>query len=300
MTPDVSGKTLLVVDACHESRARVLEQTQERGLSVITATDPHVALTTFHMSVPDVVITDLFGPDRSGLTLTRQIKAERPVCAVILVGTDRSQDIVVSALKAGALDYLCKPIGAEDLWRTLDRAFVTIPRSIGDAPGIERIEHLVVMKTDPAYIESTIAYLVSGTLVPLPESLGLHLRAALHELLLNAVEHGALEISFPSKRDALASHTYDELLGRRRLDPRYQGRSVRIRSIYDRGLRTIEFRIADEGQGFDWKRVLSGHREAGSEGALCGRGLKVARALFPDLTYNDRGNEAILKAPLAP
>lgn len=299
MKPNMAGKTVLVVDACAESRARFLEQTQGRGLSVITATDPHVALTTFQMSVPDVVITDLFGPDMMGLTLTSQIKKRRPACAVIMTGTDSTQGVVVSALKAGALDYLCKPIGADELWRSLDRAFVAIPRSLNDAPGIERLEHLVVMNTDPAHIETTISHLISGAMVTLPEPQSQHLRAALHELLLNAVEHGSLDISFPSKREALASSTYDELLSRRRLDPRYKGRFVTIRIIYDRSLQTVEFRVADEGQGFDWKGMLSRDPETVSADAPCGRGMLVARALFPDLAYNDRGNEAILTVALS-
>lgn len=299
MTPNVSGKTLLVVDGCAESRARLLEQIEGRGLSVITATDPHVALTTFHMSLPDVVLTDLFGPDMTGLTLTRQIKTRRPGCPVILMGADRAQGVVVSALKAGALDYLCKPIEEEELWRSLDRAFVSVPRSICETPGIERVEHLVVMNTDVAYIDSTISYLIAGAMVPLPEPQSQHLRAALHELLLNAVEHGSLEISFPSKREALANHTYDQLLSRRRFDPRFKGRHVTIRCIYDRSLQTIEYRIADEGEGFRWQPILSRNPESMSADAPCGRGMLVVRALFPGLTYNDRGNEAILTMPLA-
>lgn len=299
MKTNTSGKTLLVVDECTESRARLLEQTQGRGLSVITATDPHVALTTFQTSVPDVVITDLFGPDMPGLTLTRQIKKRRPGCSVILMGTDRTQGVMVSALKAGALDYLCKPVGADDLWRALDRAFVAIPRSLHDAPGIERVEHVVMMNTDPAQIEVSISYVISAAMVPLPELQSQHLRAALHELLLNAVEHGSLDISFPSKQEALANNTYDELLNRRRLDPRYKGRHVTTRIIYDRCPQTIEFRIADEGRGFDWKRMLSRDPESLSAEAPCGRGMLVARALFPDLTYNDRGNEAIVAIALS-
>lgn len=298
MKPNLSGKTLLVVDQCAESRARLLEQTQGRGLSVITATDPHVALTTFQMSVPDVVITDLFGPDMTGLTLTTQIKKRRPACSVIMMGTDSTQGVVVSALKAGALDYLCKPVGADELRRSLDRAFVSIPHSLDDTPGIDRVEHLVVMDTDPAHLEAGISYVIARSVVPLPELQGQHLRAALHELLLNAVEHGSLELSFRAKHEALAGNTYEELLGRRRRDPRYRDRRVTIRIIHDRRARAVEFRIADEGRGFDWKGILSGDPGPVPVQAPCGRGLMVARALFPDLTYNDRGNEAILAIPL--
>lgn len=298
MRTDVSGKTLLVVDGCTETRARLQEQTRGRGLSVITATDPDVALSTFQMSVPDIVITDLFGPDMSGLTLTHQIKKRRPGCSVILMGTDTRQGVVVSALKAGALDYLCKPIGADELWRSLDRAFGAIPRSLDDTPGIERVEHRVVMSTDPAHMEATISYVIAASMVPLPEPQSQHLRAALHEMLLNAVEHGSLDISFPSKQEALAANTYDELLRRRRLDPRYRDRRVTIRITYDRPGRAIEFRVADEGQGFDWKRMWSRDPESVPAEAPCGRGIHVARALFPDLRYNNRGNEAILTIPL--
>ena len=291
-------RTLLIVDASSDQRADLLEQFQTKGISVITATDPAVALATFEMAVPDVVLTDLYLPDMAGLTLAYQIKRRRPDSSVIVMGERHDHGTVISALKAGALDYLSKPISMEELSRALERAYRVIPSKIEESAGIERIEHLVVTDNNPAYVETIVSKLVSMLSLPIPEPQRLHLRSALHELLLNAMEHGCLEISFRAKHEALACHTYDQLIAERRLDPRLKSRRVRIRTIYDRFQRQLEYRVTDGGNGFDWKPHLHDGTEAIPAHSGCGRGIFVARALFPNLSYNDQGNEAVFSVPL--
>lgn len=296
MSPRESDTTVLVVDVCEESRAALLEQTEGRGWSVITATNPEVAFSTFQMSLPDIVISDVFPPGMAGLALTRQVKRARPTCSVILMGKDGGQEAVLRALQAGAFDYLPKPVRAEQLSLCLDRALRAVPTAVAAAPGIERVEHVVVMAPDPAHVESTLSHLLCSEPQALVEPRQQHLRAALHELLLNAVEHGCLEIPFEVKHAALAGNAYDRLVATRRRNPRFRRRRVTIRAVYDTTARSIQYRIADDGRGFRWKPLLRGTPPASA--SPCGRGIFVARALCPDLTYNAKGNEAIVTVSL--
>jgi DNA-binding response OmpR family regulator len=286
-----AAKTLLVVDQCRETRALALERAREKGLSVITASDPDVAQTTLEMTVPDVVLTDLFAPDQSGVQLIRLIRSRYPLCAIVLMAEEGNETAVVEALRAGAVDYLTKPIIGEELGESLDRAVEAIPRTVEDIHGLEQLEYRLIIGTDLACVENTVSWLMQVTARMLPESQRLHVRATLIELVLNAVEHGSLEICLRDKREALATNRYDMLVEARRRDPRFSGRRVTACASYDKRARTLRYSVLDEGKGFRWKRLLNRTEDSCGTQEANGRGLFLAQAFFPDLSYNDAGNE---------
>lgn len=291
-------RTLMVVDKSPATLASMLTEAQGRGLSVITADDPTIALASFEHAMPDVVVTDLYAPDMGGLTLARQIKARCPSCPVIVLTELVSEEAAIQALRAGVADYLHKPVSADMLWSAVCQTLKTIPQYAESVPGVERVEHLLVVEPEPAHVERIVNVILSTIGVPIPEPRRGHLRAALHELLLNAVEHGSLEMSFRAKQDALANDAYDRLVEDRRRDSSLSSRRVRIRIVYARDEKMLEFRIADEGKGFRWKTLLKRERNPVGSGYGCGRGLFVTKAFFSDLSYNDKGNEAILRVPV--
>jgi hypothetical protein len=112
------------------------------------------------------------------------------------------------------------------------------------------------------------------------------------------MEHGNLEIFYQEKSRAILDNRYDDLLAQRLSTPRLKDRTVTITVRYDRSTKMLEYRIADQGKGFKWQGLLSranadtNHREAN------GRGIFLARSLFPDLTYNAAGNEACVRVSL--
>ncbi len=298
MIPTNTSKTLLVVDNCHDTQALALEQAKGKGLSVITAPDPGIATTTLEMTVPDVVLTDLFMPDMSGLHLIRHIRTRYPFCSIILMAEEGNEVTVLEALRAGAVDYLHKPLIGEELGGSLDRALQAIPRTVDDAPGIEQLEYRLTIGTDLASAENSVSWLIQGTAMMLPETQRLHLRATLIELVVNAVEHGSLEIFYQEKQEALADERYEQLILARRRDPRFAKRRVTVLAYYDKGTRAIRYTVLDEGRGFRWKTLLNRAEEPCPSHDANGRGLFLAQAFFPDLTYNERGNEVTFTVPL--
>lgn len=293
-----AAKTLLVVDQCRDTRALALERAREKGLSVIIASDPAVAQTTLEMTVPDVVLTDLFAPDQSGVQLVRLIRSRYPLCAIILMAEEGNETAVVEALRAGAVDYLTKPIIGEELGESLDRAVEAIPRTVEDIHGLEQVEYRLIIGTDLACVENTVSWLMQVTARMLPETQRLHVRATLIELVLNAVEHGSLEICLRDKREALATNRYDTLVEARRRDPRFSSRKVTACASYDKRARTLRYSVLDEGKGFRWKRLLNRTEDSCGTQEANGRGLFLAQAFFPDLSYNDAGNEVSFTIPL--
>jgi DNA-binding response OmpR family regulator len=283
--------TLLVVDACRDSQARIHEHLQGRGYSIITAADPDAAGAMIDLMAPDVVITDLFLPQGSGLTLTAALRTRPEPCPVIVMSDQHSEHCVMQALRAGAVDFLHKPVGVEDLAHALQRARRQAPANLAETPGVRLFDYTLTTGSNPAHIPGIVSWLITATAATLPEVRRLHLRGTLSELLFNAMEHGNLEVFYQEKQQALAEQRYDELLADRLSQPRLAGRRVTIRVRYDKLQKILEYHIADEGKGFKWQTLLRRSHESCLPQDISGRGVFLAQSLFPNLSYNDRGNE---------
>ena len=110
---------------------------------------------------------------------------------------------------------------------------------------------------------------------------------ALRELVLNAVEHGNLRVTFDEKTRALEAGSMDELLKERAADPDLGKRRVTVRAHVIDGAITVQ--IADEGEGFN-PDTLADPLDLSSQLAPNGRGLLLARMSVDSLEYNDIGN----------
>ncbi len=293
------ARTLLVVAGNADSQTVILEYARAKGYSVISAATPALGFSTFDMTQPDIVITDLFLPEQDGINLVKQIHERRPSCPIVLLTDAGHDESTLEGLRAGALDYVQQPIDEDAFAQVLQRATHSLPVSVDDAPGVERLEYVLLMGTDPSFIESTVNWLVQGTAMGLMEARQLHLRAALQELVMNAVEHGCLELRYREKLEAMAKDQYDELVQRRRQDARFRDRRVTIRTIYDKGRQMLTYQIADEGKGFNWKSLVKSGFDVCPPGDASGRGIFLVHSFFPDIAYNDKGNEVMFTVPLA-
>ena len=292
------ARTLLVVANDTNTQAIILEHAKAQGHSVISASTPALGLSTFDMTQPDIVVTDLFLPEQDGIMLVKQIHERRPTCPVVLLTDAGHGESTMAGLRAGALDYVQQPIDEVAFAQVLQRAIHRLPTSVDDAPGVERLEYVLVMGTDPSFVESTVTWLIQGTAMGLMESRQLHLRAALQELVMNAVEHGCLELRYHDKIEAIEKDEYDELIQRRRQDARLRDRRVTIRAIYDKRQQVLTYQIADGGKGFNWKSRMKSSIDVCPTGDASGRGIFLAHSFFPDITYNDKGNEVMFTVPL--
>jgi len=108
----------------------------------------------------------------------------------------------------------------------------------------------------------------------------------LQELLINAVEHGNLEITADEKQQLIIEGKWRDEVERRLASPDYAGRVVLV--TFQRGERMISITIQDDGDGFEFDSYAES--DFPSEGYR-GRGIAMARDLsFSSLTYLGRGN----------
>lgn len=289
---------LLVIDPCPDTQARIAEQLQGRGFSVVAASDPTTALTTIDMVAPDIVITDLFLPEATGLTLLKELKTRHELCPVIVMAKDAPEPMIVQALRIGAADYLHKPVTDEELAHALQRARNVLPGDLTDIPGLCRSEYRLTVDSDPTHIPGVISWLIKTTASTLTPIRRLHLRGALQELLFNAVEHGNLEIQYQEKQKALTEGHYEQLLAHRLAQARLRNRRVILHVLHDKDANSLVYRITDEGKGFKWRSLLVRSQEVCASEDTNGRGIFLARSFFPCLTYNERGNEVMITVSL--
>ncbi|HEX4459588.1 MAG TPA: sigma-54 dependent transcriptional regulator, partial [Polyangia bacterium] len=112
--PGVPARILVVDD--DEADAQALSALlTEAGHEVEVAASTEAALQKFREETYGVVVADVQLPGESGLDLVRQLRAQAPATAVVVMTGHASVSTAVSALKYGAVDYLKKPVHAHQL-----------------------------------------------------------------------------------------------------------------------------------------------------------------------------------------
>lgn len=96
-----------------------------RGFQTMVATTGARALKLLETEAPDIILLDLMLPDVDGFDLCRQIRETSPV-GIIVVSARGGERDKVTALNAGADDYMTKPFGIEEL---MARILATLRRT---------------------------------------------------------------------------------------------------------------------------------------------------------------------------
>jgi two-component system response regulator HydG len=138
-----SNLEVLVVDDEPALREVLSQRLTDWGCDVSTAGDVTEAEAVLRRTHPDLVLSDVVLPGLSGLDLLRRFKRHDADLPVILITAHANVDAAVEAMKAGATDFLIKPIdsvalraqidavGAERRSRDTTRA---LDVALGDAP----------------------------------------------------------------------------------------------------------------------------------------------------------------------
>jgi two-component system response regulator PilR (NtrC family) len=148
------SKTILIVEDETVLRESLAELLAEEGHTVKQAENGKVAYEMVLKEPVDLVLTDVRMPEMDGLTLLghlRQILPETPVVVVTAYGTVES---AVAAVRAGAFDYLLKPVKFDDVLLKVQRAleFRDVTRSnqvITDQLAQESTFHNLVGASQP-------------------------------------------------------------------------------------------------------------------------------------------------------
>jgi DNA-binding NtrC family response regulator len=156
-----SGR-ILVVDDEVNARTALAELLRDEGFEVETAADAFKALGKYEAFAPHIVVTDLKMPGMDGIELVKKLRAQEDAPAVIVMTAFGAVSTAIDAMRAGAAEYLTKPINFDELMVVITKVMERIqleretrqlrarvrdrvaPESIiGTAPPMQRVFEII-------------------------------------------------------------------------------------------------------------------------------------------------------------
>ncbi|MBI2308180.1 MAG: response regulator [Rhodocyclales bacterium] len=241
----------------------------------------------------DLVILDRIMPVLDGLELLRRMKADPRFAEipVIMQTAASAPEQVREGLAAGAYYYLTKPYEPETLCAVVRAAIGdrrALRTAVTRADSMERaFQQLSSIEFHFRTLDEihALAEFLAG-LCPSPHSA----LFGITELMVNAVEHGNLGISYREKTLLLMENDWQAEIGRRLELPQFSERVARVR--VERLADRLRFTISDEGNGFDWQHYLDFDPTRIFDPN--GRGIAMAqRTSFSAIDYPGCGNTVV-------
>src|SRR5512137_1803018 len=106
---------ILIIDDDSSIRETIDLYLTEEGHEVYTAINGTEGLNRFVEASPDVVILDIRLPDIDGFTVLEDLQEEDENVKVIMITAHHDMDTTINAMKAGAFDYIRKPLNINEL-----------------------------------------------------------------------------------------------------------------------------------------------------------------------------------------
>ncbi|HTJ84781.1 MAG TPA: sigma-54 dependent transcriptional regulator, partial [Polyangiaceae bacterium] len=113
---------VLVVDDDQSARTALAKLLSAEGLDVELAEDGRDALHKTEERAPDLVVTDISMPNMDGLELLGVLRRKHKDLPVIVVTSAHDLGVAVKAMRAGAADFITKPIDMDALVVSIERA----------------------------------------------------------------------------------------------------------------------------------------------------------------------------------
>jgi len=126
----------------------------------------------------------------------------------------------------------------------------------------------------------------------LPNNIISQLRLATSELLINAIEHGNLGITYEDKLTRMEMDDYFDYVSQKINENNNKNKKVKVEFLIND--EKFMLKITDQGKGFDHKNYTNKSDASTNESFLQhGRGISLAKHIFDEITYNDKGNQVL-------
>ncbi len=271
------------------------------GYHVVRAKDGIIALQKLEDDPGiDLIVLDRMMPNLGGMEVLRRIKADARFqdIPVVMQTAAAAADQVSEGIKAGVYYYLTKPYKGATLLGIVRAALADAgtknklkEKVSACARGLDLMEEARFRFQTLEEAAGLASYI--SNCFPKPENVAI----GLHELLLNAVEHGNLGITYSEKTKLLQNASWDAEIERRLGLP--ENRKNFATLSFKATQAALVIQIKDAGRGFDWKKYLEFSADRVTD--THGRGIATSRALsFHSLEYLGAGNEVRCTVKLKP
>ena len=269
------------------------------GYEAVLAEDGLVALERLEEN-PDtaVIVLDRMMPRMDGMEFLGRIKANPKYrdIPVIMQTAAAGSEQVLQGIQAGVYYYLTKPYDDVLLLAILEAALKDARARKDMKEEVRRQRRMLGLMEESVFrfrtLEDakTLAFFIANCF-PEPEKAVF----GLNELLINAVEHGNLGITYTEKTKLVLSGTWMQEVERRLDAPEYKDKAGHL--SFKATEEAIAITIKDQGEGFDWGNYveLSPARATDPHG----RGIAASRLMsFDSVEYLGVGNEVLCKVYL--
>jgi len=139
-----AGRSLLLVDDDAPLRRSMTRALERRGFQVLPAEGLAEARDHAHAHTPEFAVLDMRLAEGSGLDLVRTLRELRPEIRIVIMTGYGNIATAVAAIKAGAVDYLAKPVDADDVVDALLRSGQGLPPPRDNPMSADRVrwEHI--------------------------------------------------------------------------------------------------------------------------------------------------------------
>lgn len=286
---------ILVVEDEPINREILVETLKESGYATVTAATGAAAweqITQYEGRL-DAILLDRLLPDMDTLDMLEKHKNDSALAHVpVIIQTSMSDEKdIADGLKAGAYYYLIKPIPPDTLLAIV-RSAVSERRDYLQLQRSLRQTHTILKRLESAefsfttQMEARDLATLTAHIAPDPEKVVL----GLTELMLNAVEHGNLAITYEEKSKLIAANNLEGEIERRLSLSEYGSRKARLKVLNNH--KQLQYVICDEGKGFNWEPFLEMSPARAFD--THGRGIAMSRLLsFDSVDYQGCGNQVI-------
>ena len=180
VSPSNNQNTLLIVDD-DVTFAHILKKAlTRRGYNVITAETASEAVALCKQHQPQQAVVDLKLETESGLNVLPQLKQANPAIKMLILTGYSSISTAVEAIKMGAVNYLCKPAGVDDILAAFENTAPNPETTIKETPpSVDRLEWEHIQKV---LVEN------NGNISATARDLGMHRRTLQRKLLKRPVK----------------------------------------------------------------------------------------------------------------
>lgn len=238
----------------------------------------------------DVVLLDWEMPEIDGIKVLNYIRAHKTLknIPVIMQTAKTDKEDLLIGLQAGAYHYLTKPYEADLIITVVETALAERDQYKSLVQKQQNQDNTIKLLQQAIFNFKTLeeANTLAGVLANIYEKPA-EIVGGLAELLINAVEHGNLGISYEEKSKLKSENRWESEIQHRLHQAEYKHKVAKIEvSQYPE---MVEFLITDEGKGFDWEpfmdfdveRLLDSH----------GRGIAMAnKTCFTSVEFRGAGN----------
>jgi DNA-binding response OmpR family regulator len=287
-------KKILSVDDDALNRDILTEYLTEGGYEVIEADDGDTALKLLAEAEGiDAIVLDRMMPRLNGMEVLKAVKKDSRFAdiPVIMQSAASARDQILQGIKAGVYYYLTKPYEDQMLLAIVSAALQDAAAKRKLREEVHQHRRLMGLMEQSRFRFRTLeearnlAFLIANCF-PEPEAAVY----GLNEMLINAVEHGNLGITYDEKTRLIFEGSLHEEISRRLALPGEQDKWGYLHFEADQ--HSIRVRIKDQGTGFDWRPYLEISPDRATHPH--GRGIATSRLMsFTSIEYLGCGNEVL-------